>query len=471
MQCVRRFLDEHEESRVHRSGMRRLFAGLVAGCCACSCQPLPRQGPLVVPTADVDPAGNADDNLAVPPLFRDASGRQILQARQRQDWDEAKRLLNALLERRDLRAPERAGALWLRGLEDVRDGVFTQAAERFEQARQLQAFPSLDARLASLQAQAWLDASEPSRAESALASVNTKDAGVLQARLLTLQADMLLRTQRESEAVARYRDALAQVTSDGERLALQAKLAQALRERQPQESAQLYERVALAAPLTDLGRRAQAAREALSPKPGAAWSRRLAVATVEALLKKGRYTQARTAGDAALREKLSKRDVCHIRYWQGQSLFKARKRAESRPVFERAAQACKSAGERDFTVKALFQAARGRYAEGRFAQAAASFEAMAKAYASHSYADDALIFAGESWIDAGQTARAEQAYEAAAAQGGVRGATPSDCVGTWQRRQQSRARAHVQSRGRGLLCRGAAREALLLSRSGPWPRG
>ncbi|MCA9688429.1 MAG: transglycosylase SLT domain-containing protein, partial [Myxococcales bacterium] len=84
-------------------------------------------------------------------------------------------------------------------------------------------------------------------------------------------------------------------------------------------------------------------------------------------------------------------------------------------VYERAAKECKRAGadHKDTLVKSRYQAGRGRYAEGKYARAAREFEALATDARDHSYADDALVLAGESWASAGQRDKERRAYERA----------------------------------------------------------
>ena len=133
------------------------------------------------------------------------------------------------------------------------------------------------------------------------------------------------------------------------------------------------------------------------------------------MLDRRQYTNTVRAADALLAKKLDDDDRCRVLYAKGSAIFKQRNRAQSRPVFDGAVEACKKAGKSsdDLLVKSWYQAGRGLYAEGKYAKAAQSFETLAREHANHSYADDAWVLAGESWSEHGDLEKATEAFRAA----------------------------------------------------------
>ncbi|MCA9708732.1 MAG: tetratricopeptide repeat protein [Myxococcales bacterium] len=147
-----------------------------------------------------------------------------------------------------------------------------------------------------------------------------------------------------------------------------------------------------------------------------AYARELELLRAEAMLARHRYATAVKTVDALLGGgKLDADQRCRAYFVKGSAIFKQRRRADAREPFERAAEACAKAGaaQQTLQVKSRYQAARGWYAAGKYAQAGKAFEAIAREHPKHSYADDALVLAGESWESHGDADRAAQAYRRA----------------------------------------------------------
>jgi soluble lytic murein transglycosylase len=365
--------------------------------------------------------------------FRDGLGRQAILARERRDHAEAVRLLDALLAT-ELSPPERAGAQWLRGLEDLHADRFAAAADRFAEAAKASEFAPVRARLVRLEAGARLDAGQPEAALSLVQGVSKDErkASGLAEVFAVLEADALLRTKARPEARKAYEAYLADFPKGSRRVGVTIKLARMLAAEPDDTKAhakavRLYETILFEAPLSDYGEEAAEALPELRKRAGvkrsakerAAFDRKLSLARMDAMLAGRRYKGAAKAADELLRGGADPVARCRALYVKGSAVFKQRRRADARPVFDKASTACKKAkGVRTYEVKSRYQGARGLYAEGKYAKAAEAFTALAKEHSTHSYADDAWVLAGESWAEHGDDAKAAAAFESAVVIGG-----------------------------------------------------
>ncbi len=368
--------------------------------------------------------------------FADGLGRAAILARERGDHAEATRLLDALLQTQ-LDGSQRAGAQWLRGLEELHAQRYASAADLFAEAAKAPALAPVRARLVRLEARARLDAAQPDAALELVRSVSKADrrAAGLEEDFAVLEADALLRTKSRADARAAYEGYLSAYPKGGHRVGVTIKLARMLAapealEEDPQakaEAVEYYEALLLEAPLSDYGQEAAEVLPALriaagtkrSAKERAEFERKLAVARMDAMLGARQYTAAIKAADALVRKGPDPSTRCQALYIKGSAIFKQRRRADARPVFEKAAAACKaSGGVTSYEVKSRYQGARGLYAEGKYAKAAEAFTSLAKEHPKDSYADDAWVLAGESWAESGDAAQATAAFESALAVAG-----------------------------------------------------
>ncbi|MEZ4379933.1 MAG: transglycosylase SLT domain-containing protein [Nannocystaceae bacterium] len=376
----------------------------------------------------------ADEAEAIPEAHRDlwfakGPGREAILARERHDYARAAELLDEVIADPKAGADERGGALWLRGLEDVRAGDHAKAAERFAEARGAAGLKAVDGRLRLLQGQALLDSGQPSEALVVLEGGPLT--GAISGDGLIANADARQRTGDRLGARELYERYLREHAAASRRHEARAKLARMLAEGEAPEELEralaLYEQLILEVPLSNFGEEAAAAIPPLQAKIGGPRSlskeieatRQRVLARLQELLSRGRYkTLITEASDFLRARKLPPEDRCEALYLRASAIFKQRKRAEARPKFEQAAAECKRAGLVDKEVKARYQAGRGRYAAGDYARAAKEFERLATDYPKHSYADDAYVLAGESWAEAAKPAEERAAYEKAAALGG-----------------------------------------------------
>ena len=412
-------------------------AGCGSGCGRDGAPPLPA---AAVPGA-ADAAARSGSDHADPPAapgrdlwFASGPGRDAILARERGDHDTAVAKLDLVLSDPGVSAADRAAALVLRGLEDLRVDRFADAAARFSEAAKAEVMAPLRVRLHVLEAQARLDAGEPEVARDRLAALDPKAlaASPVAGDANVIDGDARLRTGDVAGAIASYRAYLDREGGD-RRLEVRTKLARALAQGEDApalaEAVTHYESIQLAAPLSDFGAEAerelpQLRRRAGVSRPAAeerAYDRRLRLAEASAMLDRRQYDKAVRTADGLLAMKgLPPAEGCEALYVKGSAIFKQRDRAKARPVFDKADRTCGKVGKdgEDLRVKSRYQAARGLYAEGKYTAAARAFEAIASEHGGHSYEDDAWILAGESWQEAGDAGAARKAYESARKVGG-----------------------------------------------------
>ena len=376
------------------------------------------------------PAAAEDAPIAEPGRrlwFARGPGRDAILARERQDHVAALALLDELLARTDLSPDDRGAAQWLRGLEDLRLQRYADAAGRIAEARGAPAFAGVGPRLHLLEAQAWLDASDPARALTAVGDLaQSTETTALAGAAIIITADAKARGDDPTGAVALYDRFLQRPGDSPRRHEVRAKLARLLVASDAREDLQkalsLYERLALDVPLSDYGEEAVQRIGPLEQRLGVQKSfaearevtRQRSLARMRDALARSRFAGViRDADDFLGLPSLADGDRCEALFLKGSAIFKQRKRAKSRPVFDQAVTACRrgGAGHQDTLVKALYQAGRGRYAEADYEDAAKQFTSIADEFGGHSYADDALVLAGESWAERDDRPRERAAYE------------------------------------------------------------
>jgi soluble lytic murein transglycosylase len=397
---------------------------------ACRGEPTP---PLY--TGDIARPETATPEPQPPPIaepqrdlwFASGPGRDAILARERHEFARAATLLDQLLAEPDLSAADRAAALWLRALEDLRTQQYVAAADRLAEARKCAELAPVVARLRLLEAQARLDGGQPDQALAVLSGLVEETSGTaLKPGATIAAADARQRTGDRAGAIALYKQFLSEFPESGRRHEVRAKWARILVDSEDQsELAQaiaLYERLVLDVPLSDFGVEAEERLPALEAKAGVRrgfaegrdLARQRALAKLREELARSRYAAVIRDADELLAQPIPDGDRCDALFLKASAIFKQRKRGKARPVYDQAALACRKAGpgHKDSLVKALYQSGRGRYAEGEHEKAAKQFQAVADEFPDHSYADDALVLAGESWAEAGDAARERQAYEA-----------------------------------------------------------
>lgn len=353
--------------------------------------------------------------------FSGGLGRDALLAREQRDYAKAAEKLDALLARDDLDAGDRGAAHLLRGIEHRRADRFEAAAADFAKARTADALEPIHAWIAMQQARANLAAGQPEPALEALAIVERSgaDQPALGPELQMARANALSRTGDPAGAEAAYRAFLKDHTRHARRFEARTRLAELIEDKKPAEAVDAYETVLAAVPLSEYGedareglaRLAKAGHAKRKGKHFEALERAVALAELEARLDRRQYRAVVESATKYLRRKdTSPVERCRAAYAKGSAVFKQRKRAEARPHYEQAIRLCDKAKDDDRVVKSRYQAARGLYAAGKYEEAAKAFESLATDHADHTYADDALVLAGESWASADAADKAKKSW-------------------------------------------------------------
>lgn len=359
--------------------------------------------------------------------FSTGPGRDAIIARERRDHEAARTHLDAVLADSSLTPDERGGALLLRGLEHLEQDEPARAAERFAEARAVEALRPIEPWILSWEARAHMDAGQPEQARALLDGLGADvlKTSAVAGDLRVAQGDARRRTNDHDAARESYDAYLREHPRGDRRFEVKSKLAHILADAEDEASRRkalaLFDELRASVPLSDYAEEAERAMPALEKAVGPlregtkarAHERELAVREAEAMLDRGRYKGAVKAVDRLVAKgKLDAGQRCRLQYVKGSAIFKQRRRADARPSFDRAATECAKAGKDHETtrVKSRYQAARGWYAEGKYAKAGEAFEALASEHPKHSYADDALVLAGESWESHGDDDRAARAY-------------------------------------------------------------
>jgi soluble lytic murein transglycosylase len=412
---------------------RSIVAVLGLAVLACACH---REPPPLLSTAETNTIGTdevpveepaeLEPSLAARELwFEDVRGREAILAREQRNHAGAVALLDALLADEGISESDRGAGELLRALEDLAAERFAEAAQRLARARTTVTLAPVERYLCVLEAQARLDAQDSQTALTLVADLEPDPAGGIPNRVLLVRADAQARTGSRNDAIKSYRAFLA-VASGNEVHEARHKFAELLLQgpdEDKREAGKLLERIVHDVPLSDYAEQAElelAKLEAAklitrSKAEHKTLARRKAMAAAERQLERSNYGDAVEAVDSLLaRAKtlgIGDGERCEALYIKGSAIFKLRKRPASAPVFDLASKHCKKAGNTDLEVKTRYQAARGIYAAGKYEQAAARFESLAKDHATHSYADDAWVKAGESWESDGKPDEARKAYE------------------------------------------------------------
>lgn len=352
--------------------------------------------------------------------FEDERGAAVIHARQRGDSAAATAILRELLGSPGLSAHDRAGALVLLGREALAAGRFEEALTSFRDATASDDLKSVRARLMLWQAAAALRGAQPDKARAVLATLEVAPAEEPERALLWMRA--MQRVGTEEEARSSIELFLEQYPEHEARFEARDALAARYESSDPARARELYESVVVAVPLSTFAQRAQAGLRRLNKlgkaRPPLAqrreFERERKVSKLESELSRRRYRSVVEDAKVLLDSKsLTKQQRCRVAYAKAKAIFRQRKRAKARAPFDVAGVACEAASDWNRVVKARYQSARGRYAAGEYAKAAEAFEALAAAFPEHSYADDALLLVGESWVSTGETLRAEEAWRKA----------------------------------------------------------
>jgi hypothetical protein len=283
--------------------------------------------------------------------FTDGLGRDAILARERQDFATAAALLDQLLASADLSPDDRAAAQWLRGLEDLRQQKFAReppAASPRPAPRPCS--PRSPTACACSRPRPGSTAASPARRSRRSATWPMGQTGALVGAAIIVTADARARTDDKAGAGALYDRYLQRFAEGPRRHEVRAKWARLLVEGDDPEQLQEGPRAVRAARARRAAqrlRRGGAARiPALEQRLGVRKSlveardvdRKRTLARLRDALARSRYATVIHDADEFLRlSSLADGDRCEALFLKGSAIFKQRKRAKSRPVFDLAA--------------------------------------------------------------------------------------------------------------------------------------
>ena len=238
-------------------------------------------------------------------------------------------------------------------------------------------------------------------------------ASLLRSEAQLVRADALWALQREQEAAVLWR-AYLRAHPEGGRVGqayLHIGLALELEAAKGGEGAvaarrqalEQYKQVLIKAPLSR--QRADAERKAAALAGTLPDGARLAALTAEqrfaqamVYFRAQRNKESESAFAALAGEKgLGVGLRCKATYYQAKSIFKQRQRARAAPAFEAAVKLCHGAGEVELVVKSLYDGGRSLMNAKQHLEAIRRFQALEKEFGTHSYADDARLWAAEAY--------------------------------------------------------------------------
>jgi soluble lytic murein transglycosylase len=182
------------------------------------------------------------------------------------------------------------------------------------------------------------------------------------------------------------------------------------------EVAAAYRKVWAEAPSETWSARANERLEALAKTVPAEQASALVARDLDEQLSRGmilfdgnQNTQAEAAFTAALAlPGLDKATTCKLRFHLAQSVWKQRQRQRAAPLFDPAVADCRAAGDKDLTVRSLYQEGRSYASAGDKDKALALYAQIEKDFPANRLADDARLRAAEVLTDTGKDAEAEK---------------------------------------------------------------
>jgi soluble lytic murein transglycosylase len=361
-----------------------------------------------VPEAAETAAPVAFDRRWLEPHFAAGPLRAPVERFRLDDFAGAAAGLERALARLPKSSPERAPGRFLLGLARMSLTEWTAAGAIFEELHQ--SYPLLAPYHAYHAARCRLRRGDTA---GALTWADRVPAGTVpEAETLLIKIDAYAALGRWSDVDAEAARFLERFPAGPRRAEASFRRAEALERlgRPPAEAAALYRRIWSEAPLETWAARAEERLAALAAGLSEAEAARARTATAAdwvargmALFEKNQNVESEAAFTAALAATgLTPNLACEAAFHRAQSVFKQRQRPRAAPLFAEAEPACRAAGDRDLTVKALYQGARCVASAGDRAAARARYAQIEADFADHSYADDARLRAAELASDDGR---------------------------------------------------------------------
>jgi soluble lytic murein transglycosylase len=329
-----------------------------------------------------------------------------------EDWPEASKGLSMALMKMPRSSHDRLPARFLLAISRMNQGQWESAGQVFEEL--YTSYPLLAPYHAYYAARCRVRRGDTAGAIAWAGKVAPKT--VPEAEAVLVKIDALVTEKRWAEVESETASFLERFPSGPRRAEATYRRAEALEALQRSSDAvPIYQRLWADSPSEAWSARASERLEALASAAPAAEAAKLRAHSAGDWVQRGmvffdrnQNSESESAFAAALGAPgLDAGLECKARFHRAQSVWKQRQRTRAVSLFKEAETACRTAGDSDLLVKALYQGARCLASTGDKAGAMALYARVENEFPSHSYADDARLRAAEVAVDMGDEALAE----------------------------------------------------------------
>jgi soluble lytic murein transglycosylase len=350
------------------------------------------------------------DERWLEPYFKKGPTEAAVERFRLEDWDDASKGLTEALAKLPRSSPDRLPGRFLLALSRMYQGQWEPAGKLFEEL--YTSYPLLAPYHAYYAARCRVRRGDTAGAIVWANKVAPKS--VLEAEAVLIKIDALVTEKKWAEVESETGSFLERFPAGPRRAEATFRRAESLEALQRSgEAVPLYQRIW--AESGEWSSRSTERLEALAAAGPAAEAARLRSHTAAEWVQRGmvyfdrnQNTESESAFGAALTAAgLEPAVECKARFHRAQSVWKQRQRARAAPLFKEAETACRTAGDSDLLVKALYQGARCLASGGDKAAALALYGRVENEFPAHSYADDARLRAAEVAVDMGDEKLAE----------------------------------------------------------------
>ena len=344
------------------------------------------------------------DERWLEPYFKSGPAVAAVERFRLEDWDDASKGLLQAVAKLPRSSHDRLPARFLLALSRMYQGQWESAGQVFEEL--YTSYPLLAPYDAYYAARCRVRRGDTAGAITWASKVPAKT--VPEAEAVLVKIDALVSEKRWAEVESETAGFLERFPAGPRRAEASYRRAEALEALQrPGEAAPVYQRLWAEAPTEAWSTRAAERLEALAAAAPAAEAAKLRAHTAGDWVQRGmvyfdrnQNSESEAAFAAALTAPgLDAGVECKARFHRAQSVWKQRQRSRAIPLFKEAETACRTAGDSDLLVKALYQGARCLASAGDKAAAMAQYGRVESEFPSHSYADDARLRAAEVAVD------------------------------------------------------------------------
>jgi soluble lytic murein transglycosylase len=341
------------------------------------------------------------------PYFKSGALESAVEHFRLEDWSDATKGLTSALAKLPRSSPDRLPGRFLLAQSRMNQGDWAGAGPIFEEL--YASYPLLAPYHAYYAARCRIRRGDTAGAITWAERVAPRS--VLEAEAVLVKIDALVTEKRWSEVETETGRFLERFPAGPRRAEATFRRAEAMEalQRPQADVVPLYQRIWAESPTEVWSRRANERLEALAAAAPAIEAARLRSHTAADWVQRGmswfdrnQNTESETAFAAALSAPgLDAPLECKARFHRAQSVWKQRQRSRATPLFREAETACRTAGDSDLLVKALYQGARCLASTGDRIGAMALYARVETEFPQHSYADDARLRAAEVATDMG----------------------------------------------------------------------